>query len=147
MCFGIGKLWCFGLHNWVFLFSLLYVHACYAQKEKYAKNTKAKRIKILLNMIASMFLGDVRVIGCTSKVIVPIKQLWLCVSIFDFLISQVVIIWDTYPILLCFHTQQANSLLLLIHAQVQCDLTITRNTCVNIYLLNCLNLFLKYKIG
>ena len=39
------------------------------------KNIKAKRIKMLLNMVASMFLRDVRVIGCISKVIVPIKQL------------------------------------------------------------------------
>ena len=46
-----------------------------------------------------------------------------------------------------FHTQHADSLLLLIHVQVQYDLAITRNTCVNVCLLNCLNLFLKYKIG
>ena len=39
------------------------------------RKTKAKRIKMLLNMVASMFLGDVGVIGCTLKVIVPIKQL------------------------------------------------------------------------
>ena len=77
----------------------------------------------------------------------PIKQLWLCVSVFDFLISQIIIIWDTYAFLLCFHTQHANSLLLLIHVQVPCDLAITRNTCVNICSLNYLNLFLKYKIG
>ena len=38
------------------------------------------------------------------------------------------------------------SLLLLIHVQIQCDLAITRNICVNVYSLNCLNLFLKYKI-
>ena len=44
------------------------------------------------------------------------------------------------------HNMQ-NSLLLLIHVQVQCDLTITWNTCVNVCSLNCLNLFLKYKIG
>ena len=37
--------------------------------------TKAKRIKMLLNMVTSVFLGDVGVIGCTSKMIVPIKQL------------------------------------------------------------------------
>ena len=30
VCFGIAKLWCFDLHNWVFFFSLLYAHACYA---------------------------------------------------------------------------------------------------------------------
>ena len=40
-----------------------------------------------------------------------------------------------------------NSLLLLIHVQVQYDLAITRNTCVNVCSLNCLDLFLKYKIG
>ena len=40
-----------------------------------------------------------------------------------------------------------NSLLLLIHVQVQCDLAITRNTCINVCSLNCLDLFLKYKIG
>ena len=44
------------------------------------------------------------------------------------------------------HTQQANSLLLLIHMQVQCDLAITRNIFIDICFLNCLNLFLKYKI-
>ena len=49
--------------------------------------------------------------------------------------------------LVMFSHTTANSLLLLIHVQVQCDLAITRDTCVNICLLNCLNLFLKYKIG
>ena len=117
------------------------------KKKNMQRKTKAKRIKMLLNMVSSVFLGNMGVIGCTSNVIVPIKQLWLCESVFDFLISQIVIIWDTYVILLCFHIQQANSLLLLIHMQVQCDLVITRNTCVNVYSLNYLNLFLKYKIG
>ena len=36
MCFSIAKLWCLNLHNWVLLLFLLYAHACYAQKEKYA---------------------------------------------------------------------------------------------------------------
>ena len=45
------------------------------KRKKYAKKIKAKRIKILLNMVASVFLGVVEVIGCTLKVIVPIK--WL----------------------------------------------------------------------
>ena len=46
-------------------------------KKKYMPKKKkiAKRIKMLLNMVVSMFLGDVGVIRCTSKVIVPIKQL------------------------------------------------------------------------
>ena len=45
------------------------------RKKNIQKISKAKRIKMLLNMVASVFLGDVRVIGCTSKMIVPIKQL------------------------------------------------------------------------
>ena len=45
------------------------------KKKNMQRKKKAKTIKMLLNMIASVFLGDVRVIGCTSKVIVPIKQL------------------------------------------------------------------------
>ena len=45
------------------------------KKKNMQRNTKAKRIKMLLNMVASVFLGDVGVIGYTSKVIVPIKQL------------------------------------------------------------------------
>ena len=40
-------------------------------KEKYAKKNKKK--KNAFNIIVSVFLGDVGVIGCTSKVIVPIK--------------------------------------------------------------------------
>ena len=43
------------------------------KKKNMQRTTKAKRIKMLLNMVVSMFLGDVGVIGCTSKVIVPIK--------------------------------------------------------------------------
>ena len=39
------------------------------------------------------------------------------------------------------------SLLFLIHVQIQYDLAITSFTCVNVCSLNCLDLFLKYKIG
>ena len=45
------------------------------KRKKYAKKIKAKRIKMLLNMVVNVFLGDMRVIGCISNVIVPIKQL------------------------------------------------------------------------
>ena len=75
------------------------------RKKNMQRKSKSKRIKMLLNMVTSMFLGDVGVIGCISKVIVPIKQLWLCASVFDLLIFQIVIIWGTYALLLCFHTQ------------------------------------------
>ena len=43
---------------------------------------------MLLNMVASVFLGDVVVIGCTPKVIVPSSSY---VSYNDFLISKIVI--------------------------------------------------------
>ena len=101
VCFGIAKLWCFGLHNCVFLFSLI-CPCILCLKEKYAKKNKSKKNQNAFNMVASLFLGDVRVIRCISKVIVSIKQLWLCVSVFDFLMSQIFIIWDTYALLLCF---------------------------------------------
>jgi len=42
-------------------------------KEKYAKKNKSKKNQNTFNMVASVFLGDVRVIGYTSMVIVPIK--------------------------------------------------------------------------
>ena len=40
---------------------------------KRKEHAKKNKIKMLLNMIASVFLEDVGVIGCTLKVIVPIK--------------------------------------------------------------------------
>ena len=45
------------------------------KRKNMQRKTKAKRIKMFLNMVTSVFLGDVGVIGCTLKVIVPIKQL------------------------------------------------------------------------
>ena len=42
---------------------------------KRKNNIKSKKNQNALNMVASVFLGDVGVIRCTSKVIVPIKQL------------------------------------------------------------------------
>ena len=100
-----SKIVMFWLNIIEYFFSLSYMskHNMF-KKKNIQRKIKAKRIKILLNMIAIVFLGDVGVIGCTSKVIVPIKQLRLCVSIFNF-ISQIVIIWDTCVLLWCFsHT-------------------------------------------
>ena len=45
------------------------------KKKNMQRKSKAKRIKMLLNMVVNVFLRDVRVIGYTSKVIVHIKQL------------------------------------------------------------------------
>ena len=46
-----------------------------------------------------------------------------------------------------FHTQHVIFFAILIHVHIQCDLAITSFTCVNVCSLNCLDLFLKYKIG
>ena len=45
------------------------------KKKNMQRKSKVKRIKMLLNMVANVFLRDVGVIGCTLKVIVAIKQL------------------------------------------------------------------------
>ena len=47
----------FLLHG--YFFSLLYAHACYAQKKNMRSKIKEKRIKMLLNMVTSVFLRDV----------------------------------------------------------------------------------------
>ena len=44
-------------------------------KRKTCKEKKSKKNQNAFNMVVSMFLGDVGVIGCTLKVIVPTKQL------------------------------------------------------------------------
>ena len=51
------------------------MHDMLKRKKICKEKSKAKRIKMLLNMVTIMFLGYVGVIGCTLKVIVPIKQL------------------------------------------------------------------------
>ena len=79
MCFGIAKLWCFWLNIIGYFFSLSYMPMHGMLKEIYMqRKTKAKRIKILLNMVASVFLKDLGVIRYTSNVIVPIKQFIVC---------------------------------------------------------------------
>ena len=145
VCFGIAKVQCQKLNiiGYFFSFSYMPMHDM-LKKYIYAKKIKEKRIKMLYIWLQMCIQGDVGVIGYTSNVIVPIKQLWLCVSSSDFLISQIVITFRYLCNLAMFSTHNMqNSLLLLIHVQVQCDLAITRNTCVDVCLLNCLNLFFE----
>ena len=78
----------------------------------------------------------------------PHQTIMIVCELSDFLISQIVITCRHLSNLAMFFTQNTKYYLLhLIHVQVQCDLAITRNTCVNVCSLNCLNLFLNYKIG
>ena len=150
MWFGIVKLWCLWLNIIGYFFSLSYMpmHDMLKKKKNTQRNQKQKiKIKMLLNMVASVFLGDVRVMECILKVIIPIKQLWLCVSVCDFFIYQNHYNMRHLCTLAMFSHTYGNFLLLLIHVHVQCDLAIARNTCVNVCSLNCHNLLLKYKIG
>ena len=75
VCFGIAKVQCQKLNIIEYFFSLSYMpmHDM-LNKRKYAKKKKSKKNQNALYMIACL-LGDVGVIGCTSKVIGPIKQL------------------------------------------------------------------------
>ena len=75
VCFGIAKLECQMLNIIRYFFSLSYMPMHDLLKKKICKENKSKKNQNALNMIASVYLGDVRVVGCTSKVIVPIKQL------------------------------------------------------------------------
>ena len=69
---GITKLQCQKLNIIeYFLFSLICLCMICSKEKQAKKKKKAKRIKMLLYVVASMFLGDVRVIGRTSMVIVP----------------------------------------------------------------------------
>ena len=146
MCFGIAKLWCFGLHNLVLLLSLIcpwmiYSKKKYAKKNKSKKNQNAfrygcKRVSRRCGSYRMYLEGD----SLHQVVLIMSERIWFShISNFHNMRHLCT--------LAMFHTQHANSLLLLIHMQVQCDLAITRNTCVNVCSLNCLNLFLKYKIG
>ena len=60
--------------------------------------------------------------------------------------SQIVITCiHLYNLAMFFTHNTQYSLLFLIHVQIQCDLAITKFTCVNVWSQNCLELFLKYK--
>ena len=56
----------FDFHNSVILFSLIYpcmlCHLMFKKKKNMHRICKEKRIKVLSNMVASMFLGDIGVI-------------------------------------------------------------------------------------
>ena len=74
VCFGIVKVQCQKLNIIGYFFSMSYMPINDLLKKKICKETKSKKNQNALNMIQACILGDVEVIGCTSKVIVPIKQ-------------------------------------------------------------------------
>ena len=137
VCFGIAKLECQMLTIiGYFLFSLLYAHAWYAQKEKYAKTIQSKKIKMLLNMIVSVYskrYGSYRMYlegnspHYTVMIVCELK--WF---------SHVYI----YTILRCSSHTTHN---ILCYSWYMCRYNVIwlsqGFTCVNVCTLNCLNLF------
>ena len=133
VCSGIAKLECQISLGISFLFLICPCMVCL--KENMQRKIKSKKNQNVLYMIASvslrrcgsykMYLEDDNP-PQASMIVCELKQLCNLAMFFT-------------------HNKQ-HSLLLLIHVQVQCDLAITRNTCVNVCPLNCLDLFLKYKI-
>ena len=117
-------------------------------KENMQRKYKSKKNQNALYMIASVSCrrcGSYRMyLECDSLH----QTVMIVCELKCFLISQIVITCRHLCNLAMFFTHNMQySLLLLIHVQVQCDLAITRNICVNVCSLNYLNLLLKYKIG
>ena len=77
--------------EYFFFLSYMPMHDMLKRKKYVKKNQKQNDQKCFWIWLQACILRDVGVIGCTLKVIVSIKQLWLCVSQSDFLISQIVI--------------------------------------------------------
>ena len=118
-------------------------------KRKICKEkSKAKRSKMLLNMIASVNsrrCGSYRMylkgnsLHQAVMIVCELKR-------FSYILNRYNMYTLCNLVMFFIHNTQY-SLLFLIHVQIQCDLAITNFTCVNVCSLNCLNLFLKYKIG
>ena len=85
-------------------------------------------------MIGNLFLGDVGVIGCTSKVIVPIKWLWLWCEY----------LWFSHKNF--EHTLHAIIFYSCYIVHDLCDLAITSDESVSKSLLNYLDLILELKL-
>ena len=112
------------------------------------EKSKAKRSKMLLNMIASVFsrrCGSYRIYlegDSPHQVVMIVCELkW-----FSYISNRhnMYTLMQSCDIFFIYNTQY--SLLFLIYVQIQCDLAITSFTCVYVSSLNCLDLFFKYKI-
>ena len=141
VCLGIAKLECQISLDISFLSLISPCMICL--KEKYAKKkkTKAKRSKMLLNMIASVYFRRCGNYRMHLEGDSPYQAVMIVCELKRF--SHISNRHNMYTLMQScdvFHTQHAISLLFLIHVQIQCDLAITSFTCVNVRSLNCLNL-------
>ena len=146
ICFGISKMQCQKLNIIEYFFSISYKSIHDLLKKKICKENKSKKNQNALNMIASVSSRRCGSYRMYLKGDSPHQTVMIVCELKWF--SQIIITCIYLCNLTMFFTHNMQYyLLLLIHVQGQCDLAITRNTCVNVYSLNCLDLFLKYKIG
>ena len=150
VCFSIAKVQCQKLYIIGYFLSLSLIYPCMIclTKENMQRKIKSKKNQNAFYMITSMsskrcesyrmyLKGD-----SPHQVVIIVCELNWFSHISNFHNMR-----HLCNLVKFFTHNTQYSLLLLIHVQVQCDLAITRNTCVNVCSLNCLNLILKYKIG
>ena len=147
VCLGIAKLECqISLGN-SFL-SLISSCMIYLKRKICKEKSKAKKSKMLLNMITSVYYrrcGSYRMYlegDSPHQVIMIVCELKRLSHTSN---RHNMIHLCNLAIFFTHNTQY--SLLFLIHVQRKCDLAITSFTCGNVCSLNCRDLFLKYKIG
>ena len=112
------------------------------------RKIKIKKIKMLLNMITSVYSRRYESYMMYLEGNSPHQAIMIVCELKRF--SHISNRHNMYALMQSCYVFQHNtqySLLFLIHVQIQCDLVITSFTCVNVFSLNCLDLFLKYKIG
>ena len=145
VCFGIAKLEYQKLNIIVYFFSISYMSMNDLLKKKICKENKSKKSQNTLNMIASVYSRRCGSYRMYLKGDSPHQTVMIVCELKWF--SHIIITCIHLCNLAMFFTHNTQyCLLLLIHVPVQCDLVITRFTRVNVYSLNCLDLFLKNKI-
>ena len=151
VCFGIAKLECQKLNIIRYFFSISYMPMHDLLKRKYAKKIKSKKIKSALNMIASVYsrrCGSYRIYlkgdSPHQTVMIVCELKWF---------SHISNRHNMYTLMQScnvFHTQHTTHNILC-YSWYMCRYNVIWPsqgfTCVNVYSLNCLDLFLKYKIS
>ena len=140
VCLGIAKLEC-QISLGISFLSLISPCMIYLKRKRCKEKSKEKRLKMLLNMIASVYsrrCGSYRMYLEGDS---PHQAVMIVCELKWFSHTQIIITCiHLYNLAMFFTHNTQYSLLFLIHVQIQCDLAITSFTCVNVCSLNCLNL-------
>ena len=147
MCFDIEKLWCFSLNIIGYFFSLLYAHAWYARKKK----NMQRKIKSKISQNAFKY-GCKRVSRRCGSYRMYLK------GDSSYQVVMIVCEWNWFSYISNLHNMRHLCTLAMFytqHAKIICyfwymcryNVIWPSQGIRNIYSLNYLNLFLKYKIG